>query len=585
MKAPRQPRNLLRHPPLYQQAVAALRSRLPTMAPGTYLPSERVLAEEYGVSLITIREAVRILAAEGVLERQQGKGTMVAATRKNGWVAITIDQDVTDPRTSSVYLRIAQEVRALLEKEGRASRLYIGRNIPAEAQTDFLCPEFFKDLEDGQITSIIGVLLYGQAPWISTLPEKGVHLVGLGTDKTYAIDDDTPAFYRSAVEDLVRRGKRRISLLCWGGFEKVRTEDREIFRRVLSEAGLPVVDSWIKDDIYPTLEGAGWAAFREIWSARSQRPDGLVISDDYFLGGVSSALEEIHLDVPQDLEIAVRISRLPMAHSSFPMITWETDASLAAEMLVEMERKLREGKPIVPPTRAIPLKRTPENDCRVKSLALHRAFTTLELLVVIAILAILALVAYPVSKNIRESSTAAVCINQQKAIGLAIFSYAKENRNYLPPAMANNSAAWRALIAPYLSSSKVSICPSRPAIAPTDSNYAYNMAFGNVGADGLRKITYNGAAPGLYELHNLLRFRERSRTSMLMDIAHVAGAPNFAPPKGGHVFYYDGHIPAASFSHNNALNVLWVDGHISRVSRNEIKKWTAMQWNGTGNYR
>ncbi|XBH21365.1 GntR family transcriptional regulator [Jonesiaceae bacterium BS-20] len=48
--------------------------------PGAQLPSENELAEVYGVSRITIRQALSSLAAEGFVERIQGSGTFVSET-------------------------------------------------------------------------------------------------------------------------------------------------------------------------------------------------------------------------------------------------------------------------------------------------------------------------------------------------------------------------------------------------------------------------------------------------------------------------------------------------------------------------
>jgi GntR family transcriptional regulator len=46
--------------------------------PGTFLPSEEKLAAEYGVSRMTVRQALAGLAEEGLLERRHGRGTIVA---------------------------------------------------------------------------------------------------------------------------------------------------------------------------------------------------------------------------------------------------------------------------------------------------------------------------------------------------------------------------------------------------------------------------------------------------------------------------------------------------------------------------
>lgn len=48
-------------------------------SPGTYLPSETRLAEDYGVSVGTLRKALLDLAQEGIVARRQGKGTVVTS--------------------------------------------------------------------------------------------------------------------------------------------------------------------------------------------------------------------------------------------------------------------------------------------------------------------------------------------------------------------------------------------------------------------------------------------------------------------------------------------------------------------------
>lgn len=56
-----------------------LRDRIRDLPVGTMLPSEAQLCAEYGVSRITLRKAVDYLAEEGLLVREQGRGTYTAA--------------------------------------------------------------------------------------------------------------------------------------------------------------------------------------------------------------------------------------------------------------------------------------------------------------------------------------------------------------------------------------------------------------------------------------------------------------------------------------------------------------------------
>ncbi|MBQ3078356.1 MAG: FadR family transcriptional regulator [Clostridia bacterium] len=51
----------------------------PALVPGEKLPNEAALCERFGVSRTTVREAVRSLAAQGVLEVRRGRGTYVSS--------------------------------------------------------------------------------------------------------------------------------------------------------------------------------------------------------------------------------------------------------------------------------------------------------------------------------------------------------------------------------------------------------------------------------------------------------------------------------------------------------------------------
>ena len=65
--------------PLYQRLADSLRKEIVdgVRSPGDQLPSENVLAEEYGLAPGTARQALARLVGEGILERFHGKGTFV----------------------------------------------------------------------------------------------------------------------------------------------------------------------------------------------------------------------------------------------------------------------------------------------------------------------------------------------------------------------------------------------------------------------------------------------------------------------------------------------------------------------------
>lgn len=90
--------------PAYKRIAAHLRTliRSGDLAPGDPLPSHRVMADEHGVSEITIRQAVDLLRAEGLVDSRRGAGTFVRS--RPPMRRMTMDRyqvgTLADPQTS-----------------------------------------------------------------------------------------------------------------------------------------------------------------------------------------------------------------------------------------------------------------------------------------------------------------------------------------------------------------------------------------------------------------------------------------------------------------------------------------------------
>jgi GntR family transcriptional regulator len=78
--------------PRYHRIAETLRERIRggEWAPGAPLPNQRRLAREFGVTLMTLRQALEILERDALITRRHGLGTFVAAP--------TIDYEITKLR-------------------------------------------------------------------------------------------------------------------------------------------------------------------------------------------------------------------------------------------------------------------------------------------------------------------------------------------------------------------------------------------------------------------------------------------------------------------------------------------------------
>src|SRR6267378_3991780 len=69
--------------PIYLQIAEAISSLLASgvLPPGYVLPPERVLCEQFGISRMTLRQAMSLLDREGLIESRRGRGTVVTPAR------------------------------------------------------------------------------------------------------------------------------------------------------------------------------------------------------------------------------------------------------------------------------------------------------------------------------------------------------------------------------------------------------------------------------------------------------------------------------------------------------------------------
>lgn len=105
--------------PLYERIEKQLRRRLDVAADGDPFPSEPRLAEEFGVSRMTVRAALMGLERDGLLERVPGRGSFVrkaAAERPVGTLLSFHDQALAAGRTPRSRVLQAQVRPASLQE-------------------------------------------------------------------------------------------------------------------------------------------------------------------------------------------------------------------------------------------------------------------------------------------------------------------------------------------------------------------------------------------------------------------------------------------------------------------------------------
>lgn len=133
---------------LSAQVIAALRQEITSGAwpVGTRIPTEPELVEQLGVARNTVREAIRALAHNGLLDIRQGSGTYVAATSE---LAGVMQRRFADAGQADIA-----ELRATLEAEG--ARLAALRRTPSDLrQIELLLERRESAWESGEVNRFV----------------------------------------------------------------------------------------------------------------------------------------------------------------------------------------------------------------------------------------------------------------------------------------------------------------------------------------------------------------------------------------------------------------------------------------------
>lgn len=135
-------------PKLSARVTAALRAQLVSgeIAPGQRLPTETSLTQEYGVSRTVIREALAVLAADGLVEARQGAGVFATEHPASAFGALAAEMG---SRVSSALNVL--EVRLGIEVES-AALAAARKSPPQEAAIQEAFFDFERLLRAGEPT-------------------------------------------------------------------------------------------------------------------------------------------------------------------------------------------------------------------------------------------------------------------------------------------------------------------------------------------------------------------------------------------------------------------------------------------------
>ncbi len=203
------------------------------------------------------------------------------------------------------------------------------------------------------------------------------------------------------------------------------------------------------------------------------------------------------------------------------------------------------------------------------------AFTLIELLVVIAIIALLAAMLLPTLARAKQKGQQTACINNSRQQTLAIFMYAEDSSDTLPPVAYNDKdgdeVSWPSLLDPYLRNPKTHLCPTDTLAK--ENSYGLNEL-------GFVDLT----DPGVTTPNRLADFHTVATTVMLGDLGTENDFRTLRPDTLKMV------APGSDLNddadarpvgrHHQRCNIGFMDGHIESLRLNQfyLKQSPTNKW-------
>lgn len=290
---------------------------------GSALPSEPRLAEDYGISRQTLRQALQSLEDEGYLIRQQGRGTFVAKVCGN-------------------YRNEPLNLGVVIYKPAMEAQWYfpdllrgISDVVTADAANIIIIPfdEDTPGVQEGSFCRQIieqknlqGLLIAGEELQESEM----FHLLAAGFPFVmirllpyrdgmidYVCYDHTSGI-KQAVSYLYKLGHRHIAYIG-GRYSRYYAAMCMMmaFREAMAELNLALRKGWIIECDY--ADETAFRLAKRLLSA-TEVPTAIILTDDLFAQGVYEAAAAEGLKVPDDLSVT-GFNDLPVASVLSPALT------------------------------------------------------------------------------------------------------------------------------------------------------------------------------------------------------------------------------------------------------------------------
>lgn len=143
-----------------------IRAEIAELLPHTVLPTERQMAERFGVSRVSVQKALEILMEGGEIYRRQGAGTFVAPPRTTSQMQVRSFSEeiemrgmIASTKVLDVSIVKAGTLELISEPAYRIERLRLGNSEPISWEVSYVACDVAPGIESLDLTGSLYTVL------------------------------------------------------------------------------------------------------------------------------------------------------------------------------------------------------------------------------------------------------------------------------------------------------------------------------------------------------------------------------------------------------------------------------------------
>ena len=290
------------------------------LVPGSRIPSRRDLVKKFSVSPVTAQQALEDLQTQGFIELRHGSGGYV---RENSphlcRYALAFPCPQGDPEFWSRFSTALLYEAGKLESRHPTIRVPVYYNVDRvfhSADRQETSSERRALEEEVRNHRLAGVILartpftMADSPITNDPIVPRVCISTEGKPNLPAVFVDYQSFSSQALDELKRRKRSRIAIISDFRASSFTTD---LVTKGLADRGMTTHPWWIHKVASENIDSARSLIHLLMRGAPEDRPDGIVVTDDNLVEGVSAGLVAAGIRVPTDVDV--------IAHANFPLPT------------------------------------------------------------------------------------------------------------------------------------------------------------------------------------------------------------------------------------------------------------------------